>query len=107
MTSLEEEEPPGRPLKVPALSSGSLAGSWAAAGKPSQIPGETSLEERTSANTQALPSGREAPEVDLSPAGSDLVEVLLDCASFTQPSVLTSGGPEGLRGLKNTRKIPD
>lgn len=106
MTPLEEEEPPGRPLTVPALSPGSL-GSWAAAGKPSQIPGETSLEERTSANTQALRSGREAPEVGLSPAGSGLVEVLLDCASFTQPSVLTSGGPEGLRGLKNTRKIPD
>lgn len=94
-------------MKAPAFRSGSGAGSWAAAGEPSQIPGETSEEERASANTQALLSGREAPEVDLRPAGSGLVEVLLDCASFPQPLVLTSGAPGGHRGLESTRKGPD
>lgn len=66
-------------MQAPALGSGSLAGSRAAAGGPSQIPGETSEEERASANMQPLLSSREAPEVDLRPAGSGLVEVLLDC----------------------------
>lgn len=91
-------------MKAPALWSGGLAGSPAAAGEPSQIPGETSEEERASANTQALLSSREAPEVDLRPAGSGLVEVLLDCASFPQPRVLTSGAPRGGHGIREHKE---
>lgn len=94
----------GRPVKAPALGSGSLAGSRAAAGGPSQIPGETSEEERASANMQPLLSSREAPEVDLRPAGSGLVEVLLDSASFPQPWVLTSGAPGAGRGHNGIRE---
>lgn len=48
-------------VKAPALGSRSLAGSRAAAGGPSQIPGETSEEERASTNMQPLLSSREAP----------------------------------------------
>lgn len=85
MSPLEEEEPPGRPGDGPALGSGSFAGSRAAAGEPSQIPGETSEEERASANTQTLLSSREAPEVDLRPVGSGLVEVLLTIGASHSP----------------------
>ena len=93
-------------VKAPELRSGSLAGSWAAAGEPSQIPGESSEEEHASASTQALLPGGEAREVNLRSAGSGLVEVLLGCASFPQPSTLTSGAPEERRGLESTRKRP-
>lgn len=41
-------------VKAPELRSGSLAGSWAVAGEPSQIPGETREEKHASASTQAL-----------------------------------------------------